>query len=162
MRETLLSFIRDYEASGRKSAFAHRPSLRISRWSGQRIATTAYRFARELESQGIGRGDRVLFWAPNSPELVAAFFGCMLRGVIVVPLDKLSAPDFVARVCEQTEPKLMLLSSNRLDTLAADVPALTIRILPLSAAWLRELRAMAIFYKASLPWPKVKNKHIPG
>jgi long-chain acyl-CoA synthetase len=57
---------------------------------------------------------------------VAAFFGCMLRGVIVVPLDKLSAPDFVARVCEQTEPKLMLLSSNRRDTLAADVPALNL------------------------------------
>jgi long-chain acyl-CoA synthetase len=126
MRENLLTFIKDYEVLGRKTAFAHRPGLRISRWSGGRIATTAYRFSRELESRKIGRGDRVLFWAENSPELVAAFFGCLLRGVIVVPLDKLSAPDFVSRVCEQTEPKLLLLSGNRRDTLGVDVPAINL------------------------------------
>jgi long-chain acyl-CoA synthetase len=132
MRENLLSFITDYEALGGKTAFAHRPGLRISRWSGLRIATTAYQFARELESRSLGKGDHVLFWSENSPEWVAAFFGCLLRGVVVVPLDKISAPDFVARITEQTRPKLMLYSDNRREALGTSV--LAINLTELSAA----------------------------
>ncbi|MEW6128341.1 MAG: AMP-binding protein [Acidobacteriota bacterium] len=129
MRENLLTFLSGYEAMGEKTAFAYRPDLRMVRWSGQRIATTAYQFARELEARSIGKGDHVLFWAENRPELVAAFFGCLLRGVVVVPLDKLSAPDFVARVAQQTQPKLMLYSGNRGNIFDVNIPAIKVNAL---------------------------------
>ena len=61
------------------------------------MAETAFRFARELEQRGIGKGERVLLWGPNSAEWVAVFFGCALRGVIVVPLDEAGAADFALR-----------------------------------------------------------------
>ena len=107
-RDTLLSFLDDSIARGDEIAVVHWRGLRISRWSYGRLASSAYQFARELEARNIGAGDRVLFWGENSPEWIAAFYGCLLRGAIVVPFDLKSAPDFVARVQQQVSAKLLL------------------------------------------------------
>ncbi|HEX7329912.1 MAG TPA: AMP-binding protein [Pyrinomonadaceae bacterium] len=108
MRETLLSFLDDCLARGEQTAVVHWRGLRISRWSYARLASSAYQFARELEGRGIGCGDRVLFWSENCPEWIVAFYGCLLRGAVVVPLDLKSAPDFAARVQQQVSAKLLL------------------------------------------------------
>ena len=92
MRETLLSFLDDYLARGTETAVVRWRGLRLTKWSSAEIAKNAFQFARELEARGISRGDRVLFWGENSAEWIAAFFGCLLRGVVVVPLDLKSAP----------------------------------------------------------------------
>ncbi len=108
MRQTLLSFLDDCIARGEETAVVHWRGLRISRWSYARLASCAFQLARELEAREIRSGDRVLFWGENSPEWIAAFYGCLLRGAIVVPLDLKSAPDFVARVQQQVGAKLLL------------------------------------------------------
>src|SRR5215213_4232003 len=108
MRETLLSFLDDCIARGEQTAVVHWRGLRSSRWSYARLATCAFQFARELEARQIGAGDRVLFRGENSPEWIAAFYGCLLRGAIAVPLDLKSAPDFVKRVQQQVSAKLLL------------------------------------------------------
>jgi long-chain acyl-CoA synthetase len=108
MRETLLSFLDDCIARGEQAAVVHWRGLRISRWSYMRLASSAFQFARELEMRGIGTGDRVLFWSENSPEWIVAFYGCLLRGAVVVPLDLKSAPDFATRVQQQVSAKLLL------------------------------------------------------
>ena len=68
----------------------------------------ACRFAGELEARGIVKGDRVIVWGKNCAEWVAVFFGCVLRGVVVVPIDDGSALDFVGRVAAQVEAKLLV------------------------------------------------------
>src|SRR5256885_10548042 len=108
MRQTLNSFLDDFAKRGDETVFSHRPELRTIRWSGKAIVETSYRFARELETRGLEKGDRVIFCARNCPEWIAAFFGCLLRGVIVVPLDLQSSFAFIHRVQQQTEPKLLL------------------------------------------------------
>jgi len=107
-RETLLSFLDDCLARGNATAVVSRRGLRRVEWSSAEIAGRAFQFARELEARGISRGDRVLFWGENGAEWIAAFFGCLLRGVVVVPLDLKSAPDFVDRVQQQVSAKLLL------------------------------------------------------
>jgi len=92
------------------------------RWSYARIASRTCQFARELEARNIGTGDRVLFWGENSPEWIAAFYGCLLRGVVVVPFDLNSAPDFAARVQQQVSAKLLLADDSQREL---DVPRLT-------------------------------------
>ena len=82
MRSTINSYLEDYLRRGALTAFAHRRGLRLVSWSYGRVAETAYRFARELEARGVSKGERVLLWAANGPEWVAAFFGCALRGVV--------------------------------------------------------------------------------
>jgi long-chain acyl-CoA synthetase len=108
MRTTLASYLDDFLSRDSVSAFAHKHGLRVRRWSYSQIAKTAFRLARELEARKIAKGDRVLLWARNSPDWVSVFFGCLLRGVIVVPLDPQSEVGFVKRVQEQVEAKLAL------------------------------------------------------
>lgn len=108
MRQTLVSFLDDWARRGEETAIAHRNGLRVVRRSYSELCDLAFQFARELDARGIDKGDRVLFWARNSAEWVAAFFGCLLRGVIAVPLDLESAPEFVSRVQMQVQARLML------------------------------------------------------
>ncbi len=108
MHKTLATYLEDFLSRGSEPAFVHREGLRVKRWSYREIAKTSLQFARELEARGIEKGERVLLWARNSPEWVSAFFGCLLRGVIVVPLDLQSEPGFVKRVEAQVKAKLAL------------------------------------------------------
>src|SRR5438128_11169036 len=103
MRTTVASYLNDFLSRDNETAFAHTHGLRVKRWSYRQIAKTAFRVARELEARRIAKGDRVLLWAGNSPEWVSVFFGCLLRGVIVVPLDCKSELGFVKRVHVQVE-----------------------------------------------------------
>ena len=124
MRNNLLTFLDDCAARGDSIAFANRRGLRTARWSYRRIRETALRFARELESRQIGKGDRVLFWGENSAEWVAAFFGCLARGVIVVPLDVESAPAFVRQVQKQVEASLILHGAVKPEAAGLDIPGI--------------------------------------
>ncbi|HEX8749064.1 MAG TPA: AMP-binding protein [Pyrinomonadaceae bacterium] len=125
MRANILSFLDDYSGRGDEIVFAHRRGLRVARWSYARVAGVARRFARELEERGVKKGDRVLLSAENSPEWVAAFFGCALRGAVVVPLDADGPQDFAARVREQTRPVLLVHDGEAQPSLA-DLPALNL------------------------------------
>ena len=63
-----------------------------------------------LQQRGLAKGDQVIIWGPNSPHWVLMFFGCLRAGIIAVPLDLRSAPDYVMRVVSRTEPKLAFTS----------------------------------------------------
>jgi long-chain acyl-CoA synthetase len=107
-RQTLLSYLDDYERRGRETVFVHHRGLRTVRWSYERLVQEAHNFARELKSRGVDRGDRVILTGENSPEWAAAFWGCCLLGAVVVPLDKGSTPEFVNSVAQQTAAKLLV------------------------------------------------------
>jgi hypothetical protein len=62
------------------------------------VLEMASRFAEELAARGIGKGERVMLWGENCAEWVAAFFGCAMRGVVVVPMDDGAAADFAGEL----------------------------------------------------------------
>ncbi len=105
-RTTILEYLDNFRRHSREDAYVHRRGYRTQRWTYGDVASTAYRFARELEARGIGKGDKALVWGENCAEWIAAFFGCLLRGAIIVPIDKIAAPDFAQRVAEQVDAKL--------------------------------------------------------
>src|ERR1700730_18863885 len=126
MRTTLASYLEDFLSRCNEPAFVHRHGLRVERWSYSQIARTALQFARELEARRIAKGDRVLLWARNSPEWVSAFFGCLLRGVIVVPLDFQSESGFVKRVEEQVGATLALCDAATSGLIEQTLPVIEI------------------------------------
>jgi len=65
-----------------------------------------------LADQGLVRGDRVLIWGVNRPEWSLGFFGALFAGLVLVPLDVRSQPEFVAKVAERTRAKLVLASTQ--------------------------------------------------
>lgn len=111
-RKSLIEFFSEYSRHKNETAIAVFRGYRIERWTYGRIADEACRFARELESRGIGLGDAVLLWAENSAEWLVAFWGCVLRGCVVVPIDRISTGDFVSRVAQQVSAKLLVFSQG--------------------------------------------------
>ena len=100
--------------------------IAVVRFQGVRRRVTTYgdmarlagRFAAYLEQQGVSPGDRVVLWAENSAEWIAAFYGMLLRGVLAVPLDAYSSTDFAARVAADVKPRLVVGDSILLRKLA--------------------------------------------
>src|ERR1700730_5767587 len=107
---SVVEYLESFLRWGRECAYVQRRGYRAERWSYRQVAETAFRFARELEMSGIGKGERVLLWGANSAEWVAVFLGCALRGAIVVPLDDAGAADFTRRVYQQVDGRLLVCS----------------------------------------------------
>ncbi len=109
-RRSVVEYLENFLRRGRECAYVQRRGYRSVRWSYREVADTAFQFARELDKRAIGKGERVLLWGPNSAEWAAAFFGCALRGVIVVPIDDAGTSDFTQRVYRKVNGRLLLCS----------------------------------------------------
>jgi long-chain acyl-CoA synthetase len=103
-------FVEHFEAHREERAYRQRRGYRMESFTYGDVRGMALDFARELEGRGFAKGDRVMVWGENCAEWVAAFFGCVLCGVIVVPMDDGSAPDFALRVFQQVGAKLLVAS----------------------------------------------------
>jgi long-chain acyl-CoA synthetase len=108
MREHLGTLLDDFRSYGREIAVVRYEGNRRRVTTYGEIAGLAVRFAALLSKLGIRQDDRVLLWAENSAEWIAAFHGCMLRGVLAVPLDANGTPEFAARVAADVTPKLAI------------------------------------------------------
>ena len=109
-RRSLIELLDLFDRHGGGAAYGHRRGYRMERWSYRQVADAARQFARELESRQIQAGQRVILWGENSAEWVASFLGCMLCGVVVVPMDRIAAPEFAWRVARDVEAKLIICS----------------------------------------------------
>jgi len=112
-RESLAGFLDDFARHGRECAYVQPRGYRTERWTYRQVAELAFRFARELDSRAIGKGERVMIWGGNCAEWVATFYGCALRGIVAVPMDDAAAPDFAGRVCAQVNARLLVCSRQR-------------------------------------------------
>jgi long-chain acyl-CoA synthetase len=112
VRASVADYLDDFQRLGNEQAYAERVGYRLVRSTYGDIARLAFRFARELTARGIGKGDRVVLWGPNSAAWVAAFFGCANRGIIAVPMDDAASPDFVVRVFQQVQARLLVCSRD--------------------------------------------------
>ena len=106
MRDHLATLLDDYRRFNRQIAVVRHQGNRRRATTYGEIARLAGRFAALLVRRGIRPGDRVLLWGENSAEWIAAFYGCMLRGVLAVPLDAYGSAEFAARVAADVQPKL--------------------------------------------------------
>jgi long-chain acyl-CoA synthetase len=110
---TLGAFLEELAARyGSQPAVQYKPGEITEVWTYSELLERANRVALWLMEQGVERGDRVIMQAPNSPAWVAAFFGTLRVGAIVVPLDVASGPDFVRLIVNLTEPRFALLSAT--------------------------------------------------
>lgn len=106
MREHLATLLDDFRRYGSAIAVVRYRGNRRRATTYAELARLAGRSAALLEKRGIGQGERVLLWADNSAEWIGAFFGCMLRGVLAVPLDPGGTAEFAGRVAADVKPKL--------------------------------------------------------
>ena len=110
-RNTLIDFFRDLsEIQGEFLVYDDGYRRRGHRYEEVGRATRA--FAARLAAAGFTKGDKVVFWGENRPEWVVCYWGCLLLGVIAVPIDYRSSVDFVLRVRALVDARLALVGDD--------------------------------------------------
>jgi long-chain acyl-CoA synthetase len=108
VRLHLATLVDENRKHGTQPAVVVHRGIRRQIFTYRDLANLAERFAAELMRRHIAAGERVVLWGDNSAEWIAAFFGCVLRGVLVVPLDASGGLDFARRVIVETRPRLLV------------------------------------------------------
>ena len=107
-RGNLATLVEDMRGWGDAIAVVeHRGVRRYPTRYGE-LAALSRRFAAELERRGIRPGERVVVWGENGAGWIAAFFGCVLAGVLPVPLDATGSVEFAERIVREVSPRLVV------------------------------------------------------
>ncbi len=123
-----MEFVGEYGARQNEIAVAERRGYRMVRWTYGQILSGANRFARELEARGIAKGEAVLLWGEGSAAWTAAFFGCVLRGAVAVPIDTTSTAEFARQVARDVDAKLIV-RSDKARLAESSLPCLSLETL---------------------------------
>jgi long-chain acyl-CoA synthetase len=121
-RPHLATFVEDFRRHGDQIAVASREGLRWRTVTCQHLADLSARFAAELAARGVEKGDRVLIWGENGGAWLAAFFGCLLRGALAVPIDVAGSASFARRVASEVSPKMAACGRDQLGLLESAAP----------------------------------------
>jgi len=114
-RDTLVDFFQDLVAL-RGDFLVFDDGYRRRTHSYEDIGRAARGFAARLTAAGLRKDDKVVFWGENRPEWIACYWGCLLTGIVVVPIDYRSSIDFVRRVTGLVSARVMLVGDDvRLD-----------------------------------------------
>jgi long-chain acyl-CoA synthetase len=110
-RDTLIDFFGDLPHA-RGEFLVYDDGFRSRGYSYGEVAGAARGLAARLHELGLRKGDKVVFWSENRPEWIVAFWACLLRGIIVVPVDYRASPDFLARVITIVSARLVLIGQD--------------------------------------------------
>lgn len=121
MSESLAEFFLENSGKHREEcAYRQRRGYRTESFTYGEVIDLAWRFAHELDARGIARADRVMVWGSNCAEWVAAFFGCALKGIVIVPMDDGASAEFAWRVAQQVGAKLLVGGRQHVEHRAAE------------------------------------------
>jgi long-chain acyl-CoA synthetase len=84
------------------------------RWSYtyRQIGAAARAFAARLRDRSIASGEKILFWSENRPEWLAAFWGCLLQKVVVVPVDYRASASVVLTLQQAVQARAILVGDE--------------------------------------------------
>ena len=111
VRRSLLDFFNDLSA-GRGAFLSYDDGYRSRSYSYADVHRAARAFAERLTLAGVSHGDKVLFWAENRPEWIAALWSCLSIGAIAVPIDYRASAEFVRRVWTIVDGKRLLVGDE--------------------------------------------------
>jgi long-chain acyl-CoA synthetase len=124
VRPHLATLVADFRRYGEQIAVVtYRGNRRFSSTYAQ-LGELSARCAHAYDQAGLRPGDRVLLWGNNSVEWMAAFFGCILRGIVAVPLDAAGSLVFARRVVAEVAPRLLVGDLVLLQQLNSEIPTL--------------------------------------
>src|SRR6266581_5600779 len=104
--------------------FGEHPAL-IEPVEGGGMSTLTYRelgervhgFAGYLQEQQVEKDDRICIWSASCTNWMVAYLGTLLVGAIVVPLDINTKEDFLTRIAQTTEARLLITTRKQFASL---------------------------------------------
>ena len=122
-RHTLIALFDSFLAHGRDVAVIEKRGYRRETTTYAQLHANAVAWSRRLAQRGIGFGDRVLLWGPNSATWMDCFWGLLLCGAVAVPMDTGASLDFVERTIRSAGVKLILRDAA-VPALRASIPSI--------------------------------------
>jgi long-chain acyl-CoA synthetase len=104
----LLFLFENFSRFARDVAVVETRGYRREKLTYAELYAHARLWSQALGARGIAPGDRVLLWGANSAEWLACFWGILLRGSVVVPMDGAASPDFVWRATQDAGVQLIV------------------------------------------------------
>ena len=105
-RATLIDFFNDF--AGLKEPFLlYDDGFRVETYTYAETAVKSRQFAAYLRDTGIAAGEKIIIYAENRPEWLFALWGAILAGVVVVPIDYRSSEEFVERIRNIVQARLI-------------------------------------------------------
>jgi long-chain acyl-CoA synthetase len=110
-RNTLLDFFEDF-ASKDEPFIVHDDGYRTRVLTYRQMADAARGFRARLATEGIVANDKVVIWSENRGEWLVTLWGCLLAGVVVVPVDYRASADLLRRITEIVQAKAVLVGTE--------------------------------------------------
>jgi len=111
VRDTLLDFYDDLTRTSGQF-LVYDDGFRTRQWTYTAVGQAARAFSARVRAAGYTRDDKILIWGENRPEWIVAFWGALLSGIPVVPIDYRASADFVQRVQTIVGARLMLVGDD--------------------------------------------------
>lgn len=116
--------------------FQKRPALtmqmeyRTVSLSYQETYDLSRKIACFLSENKIQKGDKVVLLAPNSPYWICVFWGAILRGAVIVPLNTQSTPEMIQKVLDSTQTKIIFKTIHHKQDFSNDLKVCEIELIP--------------------------------
>ena len=127
-----------------------------AKWTYRRFWAESERFAAAMRRDGVGPGDRVALYLPNSPLYPIALFAALRLGAIVVQVSPLYLGQDLARILKDSGPKALV----TLEILAPNVA--TIRAdYPIPVVYVARLREFYPWFKRPFVNSVLRKRKMP-
>lgn len=120
---------KNIQAVPHKTAVVMRPRYRTISLTYQEVYDFSLKIACFLAKKGVKKGDKVLLLAPNSPYWICVFWGSLLGGFVLVPLNLQSTKELVEKVATQTKAKAMIKHLHYQQPISSDLKSFDIEFL---------------------------------
>ena len=125
MRRTLIDFFDDL-AKADGEFLTYDDGYRTWSYTYAEVAAAARAVANRLRETGIKKGEHVAIWCENRPEWIWTLWGCLLEGVVLVPIDYRASSEFLLRVAAIVTAKAIVVGET-VDSFSAEIPVWTIK-----------------------------------
>ena len=106
-RRTLLDFFDDLSTID-GTFVVHDDGYRTWSYTYAEIVAASRAFAGRLRDAGIEPEQKVVLWCENRPEWIVVLWGCLLEGIILVPIDYRSSSDLMLRIADIVDAKCIV------------------------------------------------------
>src|ERR1043166_559228 len=123
-RRTLIDFFVDATSgsTARRGFLVYDDGYRTWTWTYAELADAARAFADRLRAANITAGQAIAVWSENRPEWIAALWGALLEGVVVVPIDYRASAEFLSKVAAIVEAKAIFVGEAVDSTALSGLP----------------------------------------
>lgn len=109
--KTLIELLEEvHKKYSNRECLVFKKEYRTERYSYHDLLKKARQFSTFLQEKGIKKGDKVLIYLYNCPQWIIAYFGCIISGAIVVPIDFNSPQSFAKEILIKVKGKFIISS----------------------------------------------------